>query len=163
MLSEKLQELNYKQSSVEMCLYYKIMKTTIILVGIYVDDLLVTSNDAKKIHEFFEEMKTIDVKDLGAASKFLGIKIEHETPHSYIMSQRTMILNLIEQFGLKNAKPVGTPIAEVVLSAEDVNLLSAQETSLFRTMAGALLWIARCTRPDIAFAVHQMTRRTDAP
>jgi hypothetical protein len=64
---------------------------------------------------------------------------------------------------LKNAKPVGTPIAEVVLSAEDVNLLSAQETSLFRTMAGALLWIARCTRPDIAFAVHQMTRRTHAP
>jgi hypothetical protein len=30
-------------------------------------------------------------------------------------------------------------------------------------MAGALLWIARCTRPDIAFAVHQMTRRTHAP
>ncbi len=45
MLSEKLQEENYKQSSVDMCLYYKIMKTTIILVGIYVDDLLVTSND----------------------------------------------------------------------------------------------------------------------
>jgi hypothetical protein len=74
-----------------------------------------------------------------------------------------MILNLIEQFGLKNAKPVGTPIAEVVLSSEDVNLLSTQETSLFRTMAGALVWIARCTRPDIAFAVHQMTRRTHAP
>jgi hypothetical protein len=52
------------------------MKTTIILVGIYVDDLLVTSNDAKKSNEFFEQMKTFDVKDLGIASKFLGIKIE---------------------------------------------------------------------------------------
>jgi hypothetical protein len=162
MLSEKLQELNYKQSSVDMCLYYKIMKTTIILVGIHVDDLLVTSNDAKMVNEFFEQIKTFDVKDLGIASKFLGIN-EHETPNSYSMSQRTMILNLIEQFGLKNARPGGTPIAEVVLSAEDVNLLSTQETSLFRTMAGALLWIARCTRPDIAFAVHQMTRRTHAP
>jgi hypothetical protein len=70
-----------------------------------------------------------------------------------------MILNLIEQFGLKNAKPVGTPITEVVLPAEDMNLLSTQETSLFRTMAGALLWIARCTRPDIACAIHQITRR----
>jgi hypothetical protein len=115
------------------------------------------------VHEFFEQMKTFDVKDLGIASKFLGIKIEHETPNSYSMSQRTMILNLIEQFGLKNAKPVGTPIADEVLSAEDMNLLSTQETSLFLTMAGALLWIARCTRPDIAFAVHQMTRRTHAP
>ncbi len=33
----------------------------------------------------------------------------------------------------------------------------------FRTLAGGLLWLARCTRPDIAFAVHQMTRRTRAP
>jgi hypothetical protein len=74
-----------------------------------------------------------------------------------------MILNLIEQFGLKNAKPVGTPIADVILSAEDMNLLSAQDASLFRTMAGALRWIARCTRHDITFAVHQMTRRTHAP
>jgi hypothetical protein len=139
------------------------MKTTIILVGIYVDDSLVTSNDANMVNEFFEQMKTFDVKDLGIASKFLGIKIVHETPNSYSMSQRTMILNLIEQFGLKNAKPVGTHIAEVILSAEDMKLLSTQETSLFRTMAGALLWIARCTRPDIAFAVHQMARRTHAP
>jgi hypothetical protein len=76
-------------------------------------------------------MKTFDVKDLGIASKFLGIKIEHETPNIYIMSQRTMILNLIEQFGLKNAKPVGSPIAEIVLSAEDMNLLSTEETSLW--------------------------------
>jgi hypothetical protein len=146
-----------------MYLYYKIMKTTLILVGVYVDDLLVTSNDAKMVNEFFEQMKTFDVKDLGIALKFLGIKIEHETPNSYSISQRTMLLNLIEQFGLKNAKLMGTPIADVILSAENMNLLSAQYTSLFRTMAGALLWIARCTRPDIAFAVHQMTRRTHAP
>jgi hypothetical protein len=51
MLSEKLQELNYKQSSGDMCLYYKIMQTTIILVGVYVDDLLVTSNNAKMVNE----------------------------------------------------------------------------------------------------------------
>jgi hypothetical protein len=41
--------------------------------------------------------------------------------------------------------------------------LTASETKQFRTLAGGLLWIARCTRPDIAFAVHQMTRRTHAP
>ena len=33
----------------------------------------------------------------------------------------------------------------------------------FRTLAGGLLWLARCTRPDIAFTVHQMTRRTYTP
>jgi hypothetical protein len=28
---------------------------------------------------------------------------------------------------------------------------------------GSLLWIARCTRPDIIFAVHAVTRKTHAP
>ncbi len=65
--------------------------------------------------------------------------------------------------GLKQAKPVGTPIAEVVLSADDHILLSPEDKSRFRTLAGALLWITRCTRPDIGFAVHQMTRRTHDP
>jgi hypothetical protein len=30
-------------------------------------------------------------------------------------------------------------------------------------VVGALLWVARCTRPDIAFAVHRATRRTHQP
>jgi len=123
----------------------------------------VTSNNVKLIDEFFEQMKTFDVKDLGEAEKFLGIKIESEPSRGYSMSQRTMIESLIDQFGLKNAKPVGTPIAEVVHAVEDMNLLNASDASLFRTLAGALLWIARCTRPDISFAVHHMTRKTHAP
>ncbi len=48
-------ELTYKQSSVYMCLYYKIMKTTIILVGIYVDDLLEKSNNAKMVNDFLNK------------------------------------------------------------------------------------------------------------
>jgi hypothetical protein len=58
------------------------------------------------------------------------------------MSQQAMTLNLLEQLDLKSAKLVGTPAAEV-------NLLPAQETSSFRILTGALLWITRCTRPNI--------------
>ncbi|POM68328.1 Integrase catalytic core protein [Phytophthora palmivora] len=32
-----------------------------------------------------------------------------------------------------------------------------------KSLVGSLLWIARCTKPDIAFAVHKATRRTHAP
>jgi hypothetical protein len=91
------------------------------------------------------------------------MKVEHETARGYSLSQQVMIANLVELFGMQESKPVSTPIAEVVLSAEDTELLSAEATSQFRTLSGALLWIARCTRPDIAFAVHKMTRRTHSP
>jgi hypothetical protein len=135
-----------------MCLYYKIMESTLIIVGVYVDDLLVPSNEASLVDEFFDRMKAFDFKALAEqSSNVFGYKIECETPGSYCMSQRLMILNLIEQFGLKQAKPVGTPIADVAQSANDMDPLSAQDV------------ITRCTRPDIGFAVHQMTTRTHAP
>ncbi|OWZ20845.1 Retroelement [Phytophthora megakarya] len=34
---------------------------------------------------------------------------------------------------------------------------------IFQSLVGSLLWIARCTRPDISFAVHRVTRRAHAP
>ena len=36
-------------------------------------------------------------------------------------------------------------------------------TKSFQSLVGSLLWIARCSRPDIAFAVHRATRRIHAP
>ena len=33
----------------------------------------------------------------------------------------------------------------------------------FQSLVGSLLWIARCTRPDISFAVHRATRQTHKP
>jgi hypothetical protein len=140
MLDEKLRALKYNQSSVDMCLYYRTTKTTVILVGIYVDDLLVTSNNQKLIDEFFEQMKAFDVKDLGEAEKFLGIKIESEKSRGYSMSEKTMMDNLVDQFGLKDAKPVGTPIAEVVHAAEDMNLLATPDVSLFRTFVDCTMY-----------------------
>jgi hypothetical protein len=67
------------------------------------DDLLVTSNSEKLVDEFFEQMKAFDVKDLGEAEKFLGIKIESETARGYCMSQRAMIDNLVDHCSLAHA------------------------------------------------------------
>uniref|UniRef100_A0AAV1T2Z2 Reverse transcriptase Ty1/copia-type domain-containing protein n=1 Tax=Peronospora matthiolae TaxID=2874970 RepID=A0AAV1T2Z2_9STRA len=33
----------------------------------------------------------------------------------------------------------------------------------FQSLVGSLLWVARCLRPDIVFAVHKFTRRAHAP
>ena len=33
----------------------------------------------------------------------------------------------------------------------------------FQSLVGSLLWVARCSRPDIAFAVNKAIRQTHAP
>jgi hypothetical protein len=64
---------------------------------------------------------------------------------------------------MQDSKPVATPTMDTDPLDEDSELLSPQEATRFRTLAGGLLWITRCTRPDISYAVHKMTRCTHAP
>ena len=63
---------------------------------------------------------------------------------------------------MKNAKPIRSP-------AEEVRLTSAEEsdeivtTVPYREVAGSLMWLAVCTRPDIAYAVNAVCRHVSKP
>jgi hypothetical protein len=164
LLHKKLIELGFSQCKTDLCLYYKRMGQDIILVGVYVDDLLSTATQTSLVKEFFDEMKTLDVKDLGTVAKFLGIRLELQQDHGYSLDQEHMIRELVESNGMTGSKPIATPISEFGTDElDDEVVLDHVQTKAFRSLAGALLWIARCTRPDISFAVHRLTRRTHAP
>jgi hypothetical protein len=142
-------------------LYYRRKERDIAVVGVYVDDLLATATSSKLVEDLFASLKTIEVKDLGVVRKFLGMRIDFKAD-GYTLDQETLVREYIGAHSLANANPLTTP---TVLHQDPCGeeFLNATETKQFRTLAGGLLWLARCTRPDIAFAVHQMTRRTHAP
>jgi hypothetical protein len=127
------------------------MNTTIILVGIYVDDLVI-SNNVKLVEEFFQEMKAFDLKDLGLVTK-LGIKIEHETTRGYSMNQEIMILNLIEQFGSKQAKLVAL-LKPKLFSLPMITFLCLQVKH-----RGFTLWQAEVEMSNVSFAFDMLAHR----
>lgn len=55
-----------------MCLYYKCHGKEMILVGVYVDDRLVTASKLSLVNAFFASMRVSSIKDLGEVRKFLG-------------------------------------------------------------------------------------------
>ena len=71
LLHKHLLNLNFQQCKTDLCLYFKRSQDQLIIVGVYVDDLLVTSTLATMVDQFFEDLKTLDVKDLGVVHKFL--------------------------------------------------------------------------------------------
>jgi hypothetical protein len=81
---------------------------------------------------------------------------------SFTLDQETLIQEYLKTNDMAKAAPVTTPACLSTVPDQE-ELLSSTETKSFRTLAGGLLWLARCTRPDIAFAVHQLTRRTHSP
>ncbi|OWZ15174.1 Pol Polyprotein [Phytophthora megakarya] len=77
---------------------------------------------------------------------------------------------MLEKFGLAKATPVRVPIGGEdgdedgeLLPSDDRGSPQRPTVRTFQSLAGSLLWIARCTLPDIAYAIHCVTRHSHAP
>ncbi|GMF64041.1 unnamed protein product [Phytophthora fragariaefolia] len=78
LLHRVLTKLGYTQCYTDSCLYYKRDATGMTLVGVYVDDLLVTGTSEARVDEFFGQMVVLKLKSLGVVSKFLGIAFVYD-------------------------------------------------------------------------------------
>ncbi|GMF17717.1 unnamed protein product [Phytophthora fragariaefolia] len=187
LLHAKLVELGFTRYITDMCLYNKPDCNNMTIVGVYVNDRLVTASTPDLGEDFvvamnilstpdlgegfFVAMIILSIKDLGKVNKFLGMRVHRDEADGYSLYQQAAIEELLEQFGLADANGVKTPIGEESNDAEphELQLLPSIATNSkpmirgFRALVGSLLCIARCTRPDISFAVHKAIRHTHQP
>ena len=82
----------------------------ITIVGVYVDDLLVTGTSPAVLEQFFLNMASLEIKSLGVVNKFLGLRVLLDTKHGYVLDQEPMIDVLLKDHGLKLANAVRAPI-----------------------------------------------------
>ncbi|OWZ07207.1 putative mitochondrial protein [Phytophthora megakarya] len=154
-----------------MCVYFRHRSSVQVVVGAYVDDFFVTATEESAVDAFFNELAEFSVKNLGRATKFLDMRVKYDDETGYDLDQETTIQELLKVHGLEKAHGVRTPIGVECNEAQDPGCeklpVSGGDTvptiRKFQSLVGSLLWVARCTRPDIAFAVHKASRRTHAP
>jgi len=70
LLHKKLIGIGFTQSLVDMCVYFRLRAGVLLVVGVYVDDLLVTGTEQAAVDAFFGELDSLSIKDLGCAHKF---------------------------------------------------------------------------------------------
>lgn len=70
------------------------------------------------------------------------------------MSQRGYINDILNRFGMKDSKPVAIPLDcnYKLVKGENGPDVRAENLS-YRKLIGMLMYLAVCTKPDIAFAV----------
>jgi len=79
---------------------------------VYVDDIVLASNDSHASNEFKTYLHTcFSIKDLGPLKYFLGIEVAH-APRGLFLSQHKCALEIVDECGLLGAKPSDTPIEE---------------------------------------------------
>ncbi|CAN1174147.1 Retrovirus-related Pol polyprotein from transposon RE2, partial [Linum perenne] len=128
---------------------------------IYVDDLLLTGNDAATIKLFQEQLsQRFSLKHLGHLNYFLGIEVI-PTSEGFLLSQHKYITDILSRFQLLDAKPTPTPLSSTAhLSLHDKS--PPTDSTRYRQALGALQYLIY-TRPDIAFAVNKLSQYMHAP
>ena len=137
----------------------------------YVDDLIMADNSENlrkdvmtMVHAKWE---TTDITELEWC---LGIKLErNRAKRTIAMSQALYIKDTAARFeenalrtGIRTNTPCGDAIKSLEKGAPD-----SKETSEvidhYRSLIGALLWVANISRPDVSFAVSTLSKFTACP
>ncbi|KAM1357424.1 hypothetical protein ACFX2H_031230 [Malus domestica] len=154
-------QCGFTRSLSEPTLSIKAEEKDILIVSIYVDDIIYTGSNKQMLEEFKEDMKRkYEMTDLGLLHHFLGMGIIQSTSSIFI-HQKKYASSLLDKFGLKECKPVLTPlVATEKLTTDDGSGAASEE--LYRSMVGSLLYLT-ATRPDVMYASSLLARFMHCP
>ena len=123
--------------------------------------MIIIGDDLSGIQELKDFLsQQFKMKDLGHLSYFLGLEITHFIDDLYI-TQAKYASDLLSRARLTDNKTVDTPVelnAHLTLSGGK----RLSNPSLYRRLVGSLVYLI-VTRPDISYAVHQVSQYLSAP
>jgi hypothetical protein len=132
-----------------------------LLVGVYVDDLVVTDAKDAEVAAFKEEMKTtFQMSELGHLSFYLGIEV-HQSDSGITLRQTAYAKRIVELAGLTNCNPALTPMEESLKLSRDRMTEKVDATQYWR-LVGSLRYLVH-TRPDLAYSVGYVRRFLQRP
>ena len=170
-LTEVLVKLGFVQRHLDYSLFIKKSSTSLVILLVYVDDLMITGSDINLIQQTKSTLQeNFKMKDLGNLRYFLGIEFSR-SEDGIVMHQRKYSLEIISEAGLSAAKPAATPLDpyvqlttkeydEINGTNKDDKLLT--EPTVYRRLVGKLLYL-NVTRPDIAFATQTLSQFLHQP
>jgi Reverse transcriptase (RNA-dependent DNA polymerase) len=141
-----------------------IIYTSCIIV-IYTDDTIITGPNPKEVDRV---IKMIDCKfKITTGDKiedFLGVNIAHQVDGSFTLMQPHVIKSILADLGLNDdSKQKRNPSVKDVILQEYAESESHCENLNYRSVIGKLNYLEKCSRPDIAYAVHQCARFYQSP
>ena len=160
-LDGSLHNLGFKRCASEHGMYTQGSVKSRMVVGVYVDDLIITGANPADIGVFKEEMRRLfRMSDLGLLSYYLGIEVK-QGQNMITLGQAVYVKKLLEKAGMTAYKPISTPM-EVRLKLSTKSTTPEVDATMYRSLVGSLRYLVH-TRPDIAFAVGYVSRFMEKP
>ena len=150
-IDEYLKKSGYIQNTADPCIYYRVQevegKSITMLIGVYVDDTILMSNDNKTL---LEEKKRIgerfEMEDRGEVHFVLGMEVKsNRKNHRMTICQTSYLQDVLARFGMEDCKTVSTPMeaGKVFTSLSDDE--EAIDVKRYQAAIGSLNYAAVAT------------------
>ncbi|XP_023031842.2 dynein regulatory complex subunit 3 [Drosophila willistoni] len=150
--------------------YHYVTGSTMVYVAVYVDDILIFSNNKQMVAIIKGELsQKFNMKDMGEVSSILGMRVRHNKTEGTIkIDQSNYIAGILKRFGMDDCKAVSTPVDVAQSLSADMGHQSEADIEDMKKVPyleaiGCLLYAAQNTRPDKSFAVNMLSRFSSNP
>lgn len=160
---------DFHRSTQDYSLYINYEKRILVLV--YVDDLVLAAAEVEDIGWIKACLsREFEMTDLGELQTFLGLEIQRDRSRRLLtLGQRKYIDRILERYGMQDARPSPTPLDPKIrlqISTNSETATTAQKTislDSYQSAVGSLMYAMLGTRPDLAYAVGQVSQFNHAP
>nr|GEW49703.1 ribonuclease H-like domain, reverse transcriptase, RNA-dependent DNA polymerase [Tanacetum cinerariifolium] len=109
-LDNTLKSLDFKKCTLEQAIYMKTSKDSTLLIGVYVDDLIITGTPKKEIDKFKAQMKEkFEMSDLGLLAYYLGIEVT-QTNDDILIKQSAYANKILKEAGMLDCNETLIPM-----------------------------------------------------
>ena len=146
----------FKVGKADPTLFTKTLENDLFVCQIYVDDIIFGSTNESTCEEFSRIMtQKFEMSMMGELKYFLGFQVKQLQEGTFI-SQTKYTQDILNKFGMKDAKPIKTPMGTNGHLDLDTGGKSVDQ-KVYRSMIGSLLYLC-ASRPDIMLSVCMCAR-----
>ncbi|GJW76447.1 ribonuclease H-like domain, reverse transcriptase, RNA-dependent DNA polymerase [Tanacetum coccineum] len=160
-LDNTLKSLDFKKCALEQAIYTKTSRDSTLLIGLYVDDLIITGTPKKEIDKFKAQMEEkFEMSDLELLAYYLGIEVT-QTSGDISIKQTAYANKILKEAGMIDCNETLIPMdpgTRLTKITEGTMVNSTEYQSLIRCLRYLLH-----TRPDLSYSVGLLSRFMQEP
>lgn len=155
LLNNHLIENGFVQNNADHCVYSRESESENVIFLVWVGDLIIAASNNTLLSNVKEMLKSrFKMKDMGPLKHFLGIDFK-QTVSKINMTQRRLIMKILERFGRSGCKPRITPCEQ---KFDFENEGETIDPAGYREIVGSLIYMRIFTRADINWIVSKLSQ-----
>ena len=153
--SQTVEKFSLQKSKSDHSVFYRNSSSSIILLVVYVDDIVIPESDSTGISSLKSFLHgQFHTKDLRMLRYFLGVEVIR-SKHGTFLSQRKYVLDLLSETGKLGAQPCSSPMAPGVHLTREGELF--EDPEIYKRLVGKLNYLT-VTHLNIAHSVSVVSQ-----